>query len=280
MYIAPRGGNRTNKWRKPPKADYRHRILDSPPLPADPTKVWLTNTHEDANSVTLECFAGDGGPVITGGAGGYEAVPRPGKRPLTVFRGFEPLTIDFPLMFDGWGEPWDDPEDGPTEIEKMCRELERMAGFRTGMDKSSDDRPSPVWVRSHLLPVGMADSLWVITNIAETSALREGPKGNRVRWAVTVTFWEYVQDDRLSTSRLAGQPTERVVQVKKGDTWEAIAKRELGDRNLARRLAKKNQNKPTGTTDKKFKHPVDVRVPIGKQLEDWRKRAKADRKDR
>lgn len=45
---------------------------------------------------------GDGPPVITGGGANWEEVARPERDPLTDFVGNSLITVDVPVLFNGW----------------------------------------------------------------------------------------------------------------------------------------------------------------------------------
>jgi len=236
----------------------------APILP--PNNSWTVSLLADEGGgerVGFSCTAGPGGPKYVSGGGGREAVSRPGRRAITPFRGYDPLCYEFPLIIE-------DDFAGEVSVENHCRILERWNGHR-------DDEPTPpIRVLSQLWPVGLNDRHWYVNDLSETDVVREVLAGDRIRWAVTVQLWEAVDDDRISTRRLQGPPQSRVVHAKKGDSMRTIAKRELGDKRLSVPLAKFN-GRSAPSHDVPFKRAFDVEVPIGKKLEEWRRRVRAKR---
>jgi hypothetical protein len=53
----------------------------------------------------FSCYMGNGRAKITGGGAEYEALKRPLSDAATVFTGNGLLTLDVPVLFDGWGPP-------------------------------------------------------------------------------------------------------------------------------------------------------------------------------
>jgi hypothetical protein len=55
-------------------------------------------------SFDFSCYLGNGRPRITGGGAEYEAQRRPQSDAATIFTGNGLLTVDVPVLFDGWAE--------------------------------------------------------------------------------------------------------------------------------------------------------------------------------
>lgn len=65
------------------------------------------------NGFDFSCFLGNGRPTPTGGGAEYEAQRRPQSDAATLFVGNGLLTMDVPVLFDGWGSPGDRRDIGP-----------------------------------------------------------------------------------------------------------------------------------------------------------------------
>lgn len=67
---------------------------------------------------------GDGGARITDGFGGWEIVPRPRKTGMTLWTGFQPITLEIPLIFHTKSREYDEGK----ELENDCATLAQLAG--------------------------------------------------------------------------------------------------------------------------------------------------------
>jgi hypothetical protein len=70
----------------------------------------------------FSCFLGNGRAKITGGGAEYEALKRPNDDAATLFTGNGLLTIDVPVLFDGWGPPGRRSDVGPhiDQVYALC----------------------------------------------------------------------------------------------------------------------------------------------------------------
>lgn len=228
--------------------------------------VQITAPDRDDLDVLLVKI-GPGDVTLSGGMGGWEAVARPERRPLTVWRGpGDPLTLALPLLFDGWASA-DPAHNGGYSVEAPIRLLERMAG----LDKGDPEPPQLVLEGS--LPhdasqTGKRPNRWVIDSIEWGEVIRRPSDGVRVRQACMVTFLLFADDDRLERIRRPS-PHGRVRYVKahKGDTWEKIAARELKLKRAGNRLARLNGHRDGSG---KVKAGTRVRLPSAKALKDWK----------
>lgn len=75
------------------------------------------------NGFDFRCYLGNGRAKITGGGAEYEALRRPQSDAATVFQGNALLTMDVPVLFDGWGPPGKRNDIGPhvDQILGLCR---------------------------------------------------------------------------------------------------------------------------------------------------------------
>lgn len=198
-------------------------------------------------------------PQFTGGIGGWEVVQRPGRRPLTVWRGYpDPLTLTLPLVIDGF-------DDGES-TEKVCSQLEQMGG------SLYEATEPPKLIVSGLLPHMSQEgtpksTLWVVNGLEWHEYIRDA-KGDRIRQFVTVTLIRFNEDDRLArTRRKLGGTTK----AKANDTYNKIARRALDDIRYGNLLARLN-GKNSG--DAKVKMGKSVKLPTEAQLKAWKRKVK------
>jgi hypothetical protein len=183
---------------------------------------------------TYKCTAllGDGTPVVKDGYAGWQSVPRARRRALTEWVGNNPLTIDIPILFNGFASN--------SSQEAAIRQLEKMAGL-------DEDMGQPPYVAFDSGGVVQHDAShaghidWVISDIQWGDADRRDD-GHRTRQAATVTMMQVPDDDRLSLAspaqkRLAKKRRQdarkraqkgakkKVYVVKAGETLETIAAR-------------------------------------------------------
>lgn len=219
----------------------RARVHSSRFRPASPLSGsgWVEFYSEDSSlRLYLRARFGEQTIVPTGGGAGWKSVPRPQRRPLTVWEGPpEALSMPLDLIFDGL---LDDSEG--RSIESDMAVLDRMAG----VNQPGDPQPPLL-----ILDAGGAlphdytrnpSGVWVIQpEPVLGEAIRRGSDGDRVRQQATVTFMLYTADERLNRAK---KPTpSRTVRARAGDTYEKIAARELGQyggRRLGNRLAQFN----------------------------------------
>jgi hypothetical protein len=149
----------------------------------------------DSFSVT----AGDNRPKITGGYAKYDTVDVPGRIGLNRFDGYDPLTIDIPVQFEGYAD-----DDGPT-VEASIRKLERMAGRGT-YPGAAFGPPAVVRVSvtdntGNIVPLVPTSYQWTprnenaplyrITGISWDDGSLSDRTGQRVRQTATVTVTQY-----------------------------------------------------------------------------------------
>lgn len=219
----------------------------------------MVELHAPGRDLLIRARLGEGEVDVTGSVGGWENVPRPGRRPLTVWRGHgESLTLAIPLLLDRWSEDRED-----RSVEPQITTLERMAGVDI-----ADAEPPTLKVTGKAVPHDSEvdpQHEWVITGLDWGAALRGATTGLRYRQAVVVTITVFRQDERLATIRKR-MALYRYVKAQDGDTYERIAKRELKAKRLAPRLARLNGGR---STDTKLKTGKRVKLPTGSLLRDW-----------
>lgn len=153
--------------------------------------------------VTVEVLAGDGAPTASGGYAKWAHIPRPQRVSLTVFEGYEPMTLTVPVLFDSVRN------NGVEEnCENQIQWLEWMAGrgvkhhpgFQVGVGK-----PARVVVytthggkakATPLVPVPFqsANLKWFVEDIVWDEHPLRSSGGARIRQAASVKLVQYVQD--------------------------------------------------------------------------------------
>lgn len=73
-------------------------------------------------SFDFRCYLGNGRPRVTGGGAEYEAQRRPQSDAATIFTGNGLLTVDVPVLFDGWASAGDRHDVGPRvdQVMNLC----------------------------------------------------------------------------------------------------------------------------------------------------------------
>jgi hypothetical protein len=208
----------------------------------------------------MKVLLAEGSPTLSGGIGGWEAVPRPGRRPLTVWRGpQEPLRLTLPIIFDRLAEG----RNGG-QVEDDIRLLEKMAGLDAG-----DPEPPKLIVEGEL-PHDYSrarGNRWVIESITWGEAIRRPGDGKRVRQIAEVVLMLYTADDRLERIDSPSRPGRyRYVRARRGDTFARIAARELGSRRHGTRLARLNGRR---SADVELRAGRRVKLPGPELLADW-----------
>lgn len=204
-------------------------------------------------------------PVLTAG-GGFEAVNRPLRRGVPRWRGTDTPTLTMALIL---GDNLN-----PGSVERDIAALERMAG---GMLKR-DPEPPHLVINGAMVPHArdVAGHEWVMADAPAWAAgpasieLARDATGRRTRQAVDLTFMLASEDVAIRAIPHAPPPRYRHIKARKGDTFEKIAKRELGDKRLAHKLATLN-GRGGGSVSVVLHTGLDVKVPTGPLLAEWRR---------
>src|SRR3954468_19046204 len=69
------------------------------PQVSTPVITFVADRLRDRDAAQVSCWIGDGGVRIVGGFGGWDTRPRPRKTALTLWEGYEPLTLEIPVIF-------------------------------------------------------------------------------------------------------------------------------------------------------------------------------------
>jgi hypothetical protein len=162
-------------------------------------------------NVGFSVMAGNEAPRIVAGYQKLAVVSRPSIVGLTVFDGYDPITMEIPIRFEG--------RDGDgLENENDIRTLEAMAG--RGPDSVHGRGPAPILHVSASTPDGKnrvplipshyqrdlenkTGPLWRIAGIEWDANPLRNRAGNRVRQLAVVTVQEYTRLSLLSRSATA-----------------------------------------------------------------------------
>lgn len=158
----------------------------------------------DVRSSVIGSFdvkAGDSAPVVKEGYAKYESVDRPMRTGLTLFTGYDPITMDVPITFEAFSSR------RGLDLERDIALLERMAGrgiFKgagTGFPgyvnvSTTDNRGNvvpliPRSLQAH--PTNPNPPKWVVSELAWDEEPLRNREGNRLRQKATVTLMQYVQ---------------------------------------------------------------------------------------
>lgn len=179
-------------------------------------------------SIRAEIGNGFVTPSLTGGWG---VTARQRAKGITEWTGRSPISIDIPILLDGF--------DNNDSVESDVRALYAM------MDKPEGKRDEPPIIRlGGQFPIPFKGRDWVINGIAPGAEERRHKDGHRTRAFFTVTVLEHVPGDVIVVhksspakkhqqkskddgERWTSRPT--TYTVKRGDTLQSIAAKVLGD---------------------------------------------------
>jgi hypothetical protein len=160
-------------------------------------------------STSFHVLAGEQPPRIVGGYAKFSVVDRPERVGLLQFNGYDPITMEVPIQFEGWTGGGDG-----TGIERDISLLEEMAG--RGNYAGAANGPSAIIRISvtdasgqivPLVPLNYQWSdenvhapVWRITNIDWDQDPLRHDNGNRLRQKATVTVMQHTTINLLSKS--------------------------------------------------------------------------------
>lgn len=177
---------------------------------AAPPAIGYVRLRSTDPPVTLTMRLADERPDVTSGYGGWNAVERPRRKPISFWQGRPELRMTLPVLFDQWA--------AERSIERQLAQLEKMA-----TPTSSDGEPPQVRVQARGGHVPYQGRRWVISNLTWGDALMN-KNGNRVRQQVTIELLEYVDDVYLAErSAAARQRNKRkAVKTRRGATSKRV----------------------------------------------------------
>jgi hypothetical protein len=193
---------------------------------------FVTVTSDDGE-LQIVCRLGPEGAQVTAG-GGYQLIPRQGRRPLVHWSGSEAPTMTLDLMIDRLM--------AGKSVEDDVRVVEQMAGALV----AGDTEPPPLIVAGAAVPHSVEKSSsarWVIAEPPDWGERRHRYDGQRIRQQVTLTLYLLTEGEQLKQADAPDAPPDyRVVQSKADDTFASVAARELKNKKLGTKLAQLNRD--------------------------------------
>jgi hypothetical protein len=237
--------------------------------PSDPTMVairtesWLDPKKH--SGLVVARLANPSPQIVAGG--GWEDVQRPLRRGMPEWRGTASPTLTLSLILEG-GDLG-----ANVSIEPVCEEIEHMAGGLIG-----DVEPPKLVLYGKMIPreAKFSTRRWVIAeppswDTSPDGVIRHPTGGYRLRQVVDLTF--ILLAGQTALRHLGGggpKPRYRYIKAHHNDTFEKIAKRELGTKRLAHKLAQLN-GRGGGAVSVKLKKGTRIKLPTGSLLAEWRR---------
>lgn len=119
--------------------------------------------------------------------GGWQVVAREGKVGITEYQGGSPVTMDIPILFDGFATD--------ASVTHLVDSLYQI------MRKKVGKRDEPAVIELRQFPAPYRGLRWVITGINPGDEIRRAKDGLITRKALTVTVMEYVPGDITVVSK-------------------------------------------------------------------------------
>jgi hypothetical protein len=165
-----------------------------------PPPVGYVTVSSSDPPIDVTALLADERPDVTSGFGGWDAVERPRRPPLTTWKAPPGLRMTLPLMLDEWVDE--------LSIEWQVEQLEAL-----GQPTGSDGEPPQVTVTATGGAVPYQDRTWVVDNITFGDALMNDD-GDRVRQQVTLELLEYVEDVYLTEVSAANRRRAQAAKTK------------------------------------------------------------------
>ena len=140
--------------------------------------------RSDDPAISVKAMLGFGSPVINGGVGGWEKIPRPKRSELTEWRGRPLIEMSIPILFDEFTKK------RGGNVEPEIRKIMRLA-------RSNESSDPPVVKISGSIP--FTDVLWVISGIAWGTPFFNN-RGKRNRQAMNISVLEYSRAGNFAIS--------------------------------------------------------------------------------
>jgi hypothetical protein len=181
---------------------------------------------------------GDSAPTVTGGYGKWNTIDRPRRTGLTVFAGYDPITMDIPVRFEAYlGEK------SGFDVENDIQALEYLAGRGVKAANSQKDKTPPYVAISSFNAAGSTVYVlgnnytfddddnpnppnWVITGVQWDGDVLFNRNGRRLRQTATITLTQYVKPSagKFGTHAARGPKTATRHATAKLDTMSKLAK--------------------------------------------------------
>lgn len=179
-----------------------------------------------SDGLNLTVLRDEAPPKITGGRGGWEVVNRRRRKGLTSWIGRDPLSMDLPVLFNGWYDP-------PFSIDADKATLMKMA------DGDNFVNPPTITVEGNIPATGVT---WVISNLqwGDNVIWDMDAEGNDIlaRQDCVISLLQYVQEDVVKV--LNQKPQQKTHKIKEGETLRSIAKAQYGDAGKWKLIADAN----------------------------------------
>jgi hypothetical protein len=228
----------------------------------------------DPKAMRIEVLAGEAAPTASGGYAKWAHIPRPQRIGLTVFEGYEPMTLTVPILFDAVREngEQEDVEDQIQRLEWMGgRGIKHHEGFTVGVGKpfllQVYSAAGNKEVAIPLVPVQFQKAYlkWFIDDITwDEHPLRSGG-GHRIRQAATVKLIEYVIDpsalEQKKESFTVHHTTKSLPSLRKLVAFWARGNPARIKEAIKVTLAENSHNKAIGSNpDKTLKEHTAIRI--------------------
>lgn len=164
-------------------------------------------------AASFSVLAGDQPPRVTGGYSKIDVVDRTERAGLSIFKGYDPITIEIPVRFESEDRrgSWHG-ADG-SEVERQITLLEKMAG-RGNFAGAAVGAPAIVEISSTagndvipLIPLNYQRSqanpsapFYWISGIDWDADAQRNDHGERIRQLATITVMSYVAPDSIQES--------------------------------------------------------------------------------
>jgi hypothetical protein len=201
----------------------------------------------------FKCYLGNGRPRVTGGGAEYEAQKRPQSDAATLFTGNALITMDVPVLFDGWGPPGDrhDIEPHVNRIYNLCR--------------GSGRKPPPNFIASGPMPFSGTRFQMALPEELDDPKPIVGPGGTLFRQALVLKLIEF--NDPTSIDYRARQkqgigPAQSIdppnsIKLDRRESLLEVAARYYSDPAMAYYIGEAN-----GIEDLRKKLPVGTRLKM------------------
>jgi hypothetical protein len=167
---------------------------------AAPAVGWVTIVSADP-PLSVTARLGDERPDVSSGFGGWEAIERPRRKPLTSWKSAPGLQLVLPIVLDGWTTR--------SSVERDIDAIEQM-----GQPLAANREPPQLRISSTGGAVPYQGRTWVLGDLSFGDALMDDATGNRLRQFLTLTLWEYVED-RYLIERSAANRRRSLAAAKK-----------------------------------------------------------------
>lgn len=229
---------------------------------------------EDPEAMRVEVLAGEGAPTPSGGYAKWAHILRPQRVGLTVFEGYEPMTLSVPVMFDAVRENGEreNVEDQIQRLEWMGgRGIKHHKGFTVGVGKpfllevfsTAGNKEAAI----PLVPAQFQKAYlkWFIDDITWDEHPLRSSGGARIRQAATVKLIEYVVDPSAIEKTKEGftvhHTTKSLFSLRKLVAFWAKGNPARVKEAIKVTLSENEHNKAIGSNaDKKLKEHTAIRI--------------------